>query len=144
MDLFRVQFHYQRATRKTVLGQRPKKEERPKSGFWPGKNLGEWPEKEKIGPKRVFATFSGHSSYFGDLFHCFLFAGEANIHSFAICSFFGAVIAESLARVIAAIRITSVCWWSYLSPKTQIDPQRPCVCCVAAQISRDWRSFVKH
>ena len=27
------------------------------------------------------------------------------------------VVAESLGRVIAAIRITSVRWWSYLSPK---------------------------
>ena len=36
------------------------------------------------------------------------------------------VIAESLARVIAAIRITSVRWWSYLPQKTQylvlVDP----------------------
>ena len=35
------------------------------------------------------------------------------------------VIAESLARVIAAIRITNVCWGSYLSPKHRfalIDP----------------------
>ena len=28
------------------------------------------------------------------------------------------VVAESLARVIAAIRIASVCWWSYLPLQT--------------------------
>ena len=35
------------------------------------------------------------------------------------------VIAESLARIIAAIRITSVRWWSYLPPKNR-GPHRPC------------------
>ena len=47
------------------------------------------------------------------------------------------VIAESLARVIAAIRITSVCGWrSYLPPKHRIGPHRPCVCCVAIRSVR--------
>ena len=47
------------------------------------------------------------------------------------------VIAESLARVIAAIRITSVRWWSYLPPKnTEIGRQRPCVRCAAIRIAR--------
>ena len=47
------------------------------------------------------------------------------------------VIAESLARVIAAIRIASVRWRSYLPPKTQrISPDRPCVRCAAIQIAR--------
>ena len=52
------------------------------------------------------------------------------------------VIAESLARVIAAIRITSIRWRSYLPMKTQtlvlIDPAF-----VALRFeSRDWRSLV--
>ena len=52
------------------------------------------------------------------------------------------VIAESLARVIAAIRITSACWRSYLALKTQnlvlIDPAF-----VALRFeSRDWGSLV--
>ena len=52
------------------------------------------------------------------------------------------VIAESLARVIAAIRIASVRWRSYLPPKTQ-----KFVLTVPAFValqfeSRDWRSFV--
>ena len=43
------------------------------------------------------------------------------------------VIEESLARVIAASRITSVCWLSYLPPKTQklvlIAPATRSFCC---------------
>ena len=47
------------------------------------------------------------------------------------------VIAESLARVIAAIRITSVRWRSYLSLKPQkFGPRRPCVRCTAVRIAR--------
>ena len=46
------------------------------------------------------------------------------------------VIAESLARVIAAIRITSVRWRSYLPLKTESGPRRPCVRCVVLQIAR--------
>ena len=46
------------------------------------------------------------------------------------------VIAESLARVIAAIRIASVRWRSYFSPKHRISPHRPCVCCAAIRIAR--------
>ena len=54
------------------------------------------------------------------------------------------VIAESLARVIAAIRITSVRWRSYLPLKTQnlvlVDPAF-----VALRFeSRDWRSLVQY
>ena len=48
------------------------------------------------------------------------------------------VIAESLARLIVAIRITSVPWRSYISPSpksTEIGPHRSCVRCVAIQIS---------
>ena len=54
------------------------------------------------------------------------------------------VIAESLARIIAAIRITSVRWRSYLPLKTKklvlVDPA------FAAQRfeSRDWRSLVQY
>ena len=52
------------------------------------------------------------------------------------------VIAESLARIIAAIRITSVRWRSYLPLKTQnlvlVDPAF-----VALRFeSRDWHSLV--
>ena len=52
------------------------------------------------------------------------------------------VIAESLARVLAAIQITSVRWRSYLPLKTQnlvrVDPAF-----VALRFeSRDWRSLV--
>ena len=47
------------------------------------------------------------------------------------------VIAEPLARVIAAIRIASVRWRSYLPLKTQrISPHRPCVRCAAIRIAR--------
>ena len=46
------------------------------------------------------------------------------------------VIAESLARVIAAIRITSVRWRSYLPPKTEFGPRGPCVRCAAIRIAR--------
>ena len=52
------------------------------------------------------------------------------------------VIAESLARVIAAIRITSVRWRSYLPLKTQnlvlVDP----VFVALRFESRDWHSLV--
>ena len=46
------------------------------------------------------------------------------------------VIAESLARVIAAIRIASVCWRSDIPQNTQISPHRPCVRCAAIRIAR--------
>ena len=47
------------------------------------------------------------------------------------------VIAESLARVIAAMRITSVRRRSCLSPKhTETSPHRPCVRCPAIRIAR--------
>ena len=46
------------------------------------------------------------------------------------------VIAESLARVIAAIRITSVRWRPYLPLKTEFGPRRPCVRCTGIQIAR--------
>ena len=47
------------------------------------------------------------------------------------------VIAESLARVIAAIRITSVRWQSYFHPKnTELGPRRPCGRCAAIRIAR--------
>ena len=48
------------------------------------------------------------------------------------------VIAESLARVIAAIRIASVRWRSYLPQSTEISPLslRPCVRCAAIRIAR--------
>ena len=47
------------------------------------------------------------------------------------------VIAESLARVIAAIRIASVRWRSYPPPRnTEISPHRPSVSCVAIRIAR--------
>ena len=47
------------------------------------------------------------------------------------------VIAESLARAVPAIRITSAHWLSYLPPTTEIGPHRhrPCVCCVAIGIA---------
>ena len=47
--------------------------------------------------------------------------------------------AESLASVIAAIRITSVRWRSCLPPpprNTEFGPRRPCVLCAAIQIAR--------
>ena len=47
------------------------------------------------------------------------------------------VIAESLARVIAAIRIAGVRPRSYLPHQnTEISPHRPCVRCAAIQIAR--------
>ena len=46
------------------------------------------------------------------------------------------VIAESLVRVVAAIRITSVRWWSDLPLKTQNLVLRPCVRCAAIRIAR--------
>ena len=46
------------------------------------------------------------------------------------------VIAESLARVITVIRITSVCWRSYLLPKHRVSPHGPCVRCAAIRIVR--------
>ena len=47
------------------------------------------------------------------------------------------VIAESLARVIAAIRIASVRWRSYLPPThRESSPHRPCVRCAAIRIAR--------
>ena len=46
------------------------------------------------------------------------------------------VIAESLERVIAAIRITSV-RGGHISPQnTEISPHRPCVRCAAMRIAR--------
>ena len=45
-------------------------------------------------------------------------------------------IAESLARVIAAIRITSVRWWLYVPLKTQFGLRGPCVRCAAIRIVR--------
>ena len=45
------------------------------------------------------------------------------------------VTAESLARVVAAIRITSVRWWSYLPPKHGDWSQRPCVRLSAIRIA---------
>ena len=49
------------------------------------------------------------------------------------------VIAESLARVIAAIRIAAVCWRSYLPPPTQRLVLRDLVFVVLRL-----RSFVQH
>ena len=46
------------------------------------------------------------------------------------------VIAESLARVIAAIRIASAHWSSYLPPNTGFGPHRLCVRCAAIRIAR--------
>ena len=46
------------------------------------------------------------------------------------------VIAESLARVIAAIRIASVRWSSYFPPNTGFGPHKPCVRCAAIRIAR--------
>ena len=46
------------------------------------------------------------------------------------------VIAESLERVVAAIRIASVRWRSYLPRNTEISPHRPCVRCAAIGIAR--------
>ena len=57
------------------------------------------------------------------------------------------VIAESLARGIAAIRIASVRWRSYLLENTAISPHRPCVRSAAIRIAR-WAficlTFVPH
>ena len=58
---------------------------------------------------------------------------------FTVCtSWFCAplIIAESLARVIAAIRIASVRWSSYLRQNTGFGPYRPCVRCAAIRIAR--------
>ena len=57
------------------------------------------------------------------------------------------IIAESLSRAIAVIRIASVRWRSYISPpngqtspphpqNTEISPHRPCVRCAVIQIAR--------
>ena len=46
------------------------------------------------------------------------------------------VIAESLARVVVAIRIASVRWRSYLLENTETSPHRPCVRYVAIRIAR--------
>ena len=47
------------------------------------------------------------------------------------------VITESPARVVAAIRITSVRWQSYLLLiNTEFGPRRPCVRCTAVRITR--------
>ena len=48
------------------------------------------------------------------------------------------VIAESLARVVVAIRIASVRWRSYLPPpqNTEISPQRPCARCAGIRVAR--------
>ena len=47
------------------------------------------------------------------------------------------VTAESLARVFAVIRITSVRWRSYLPHKnTEFGPCRPCVRCTAIRIAQ--------
>ena len=46
------------------------------------------------------------------------------------------VIAELLARVIAAIRIASVRWRLHLPRNTEISPHRPCVRCAAIRIAR--------
>ena len=55
------------------------------------------------------------------------------------------VIADSLARVIAAIRITSVRWWSYLPPRKRGDWSFVAFCSLCCDFgSRDWRSFVQH
>ena len=45
-------------------------------------------------------------------------------------------IAESLARVIVAIRIASVRWRSYLPRNTEISRHRPCVRCAAIRIAQ--------
>ena len=64
-------------------------------------------------------------------------------HSFAkFARIFAIVIAESLARVVAAIRITSMCWPSHLPQNTEICP--PSLCCSLRFGSRGWRSFVYH
>ena len=46
------------------------------------------------------------------------------------------VIAESLARVIAAIRVTNVHWWPHFPPNAKTGPHRPCVRCAAIRIAR--------
>ena len=52
------------------------------------------------------------------------------------------VIAESLARGIAAIRIASVRWQSHISPTAQkLDLTEPAFVVLRFE-SRDWRSFV--
>ena len=52
------------------------------------------------------------------------------------------VIAEALAGIIAAIRITSVRWRSYLPSKTQKAVLTDRAFVVLRFGSRDWRSFV--
>ena len=47
------------------------------------------------------------------------------------------VAGESLARVIAVIRITSVRWRPYLPPNTEISPHRPC-----ARWCRKWNRAI--
>ena len=46
------------------------------------------------------------------------------------------VLAESLARVVAAVRITGVLWRSYLPPNTGLSPYGPCLRCAAIRIAR--------
>ena len=86
---------------------------------------------------------------------CGIVPGLGGWQHLSMCSIFGSVlildgrnhaivIAESLAGVIAAIRIASIRWPSYLSPKAQklvlVDPAF-----VALPFeSCDWRSFVQH
>ena len=48
---------------------------------------------------------------------------------------FAIVITESLARVMAAIRISGDHWWSSLLQNTEVSPQRPCVCCAVIRIA---------
>ena len=52
------------------------------------------------------------------------------------------VIAEALARVIAAIQITSVCWRPYLPPKTQKSVLTDPAFVLCCDSNRDWRSFI--
>ena len=52
------------------------------------------------------------------------------------------VIAESFARAIAAIRITSVRWWSHLPLKTQNLVLLDLAVVALRFESRDWRSLV--
>ena len=51
------------------------------------------------------------------------------------------VLAEWLVRVIAAIRFTSVRWWSYLTPNTEIGLIDPAFIALRYE-SRDGCSFV--
>ena len=54
------------------------------------------------------------------------------------------VTAESLARVISAIRVASVRWRSHISPKTQKLVLTEPAFVVLRFESRDWRSFVQY